>query len=86
MTQPHEKAKEFAEAAVRLRVDSDWKKLREMIESIMADLDHILRYSRDDKEITSTQGGRMQLQQLLDYVDNAQTAIPTERSGRSFGN
>ena len=86
MSNPHDRAKEFAEAAVRLRSDSDWRKLREMVVLIMSDLDQILRYSKDHKEVLSAQGGRMQLQELIDYVDNVQTATPTYPGGRSFGN
>lgn len=85
MTQ-HERAREFQEAAARLRVDSDWQKLADMIRIEMADLDNTLRNSTDHDTLMQAQGAHRHLQELIDFVDNAQSLDTRKSSGRGFAN
>lgn len=86
MTQPHERAREFQEAAARLRNDSDWKKLAEMIRSVMDDHDKTLRENTDFISLMRAQASRNQLQELIDFVDNARNSDTRKTPGRGFAN
>lgn len=85
MTQ-HERAREFQEAASRLRMDSDWQKLAEMIQTVMAEHDDTLRQNPDYISLVRAQSARSQLQELLDFVDNAQSLDTRKSPGRGFAN
>lgn len=82
----HERAQEFAAAAARLRVNSDWKVLKEMLQSLMDEFDDILRRRSDHEELIRAQAGRRQLQELIDFVDNARSPDTRQRTGQGFGN
>ncbi len=82
----HERAREFHEAAARLRNDSDWKKIAEMIRLVQGDLDDILRTNTNHDTLMRSAGGWRQLQELLDFMDNARTPDTRTSSGRGFSN
>lgn len=82
----HERTREFQEAAARLRMDSDWQKMVELIQTVMADHDKTLRENPDYISLVRAQSSRSQLQELLDFVDNAQSLDTRRHSGRGFAN
>lgn len=86
MTDLHPRAREFAEAAARLRNDSDWHKLADMIREEMADLDETLRSKTNHDTLMQAQGARRHLQHLLDFVDNAKSPDTRKAPGRGFSN
>lgn len=86
MSDQHPRAREFAEAAARLRVDSDWQKLADMIRDVMAEHDKTLRQNSDYISLVRAQAGRNQLQELIDFVDNAKNSDTRQAPGRGFAN
>lgn len=84
LTDQHKK--ECIAAAARLRINADWKRLREMLDEFMGDFDDTLRTSTDHESIIRAQSARKQLQELIDFVDNAKSPDTRPRVGQGFGN